>query len=56
MTQQLLRRREVDGRAVERVKARYQADGFEVSFWRDVILQGSRHKHSPTKAPDPKVR
>lgn len=32
MTQQLLRRREVDGRAVERVKARYEADGFEVSF------------------------
>ena len=24
--------------------------------WRDVILQGSRHKHSPTKAPDPKGR
>ena len=32
MTQQLLRRREVDGRAVERVKARYEADGFDVSF------------------------
>ncbi len=32
MTQQLVRRREVDGRAVERVKARYEADGFEVSL------------------------
>ena len=32
MTQQLVRRREVDGRAVERVKARYEADGYAVSF------------------------
>ncbi len=45
MTQQLLRRREVDGRAVERVKARYEADGFEVSF-------GKRLRHHHQQAPE----